>query len=71
MELKKRLLAIPPVIGIKPTYLTESSGKWLVSIKKITKDQVRREIDTVINETLFPVSQTERPGRSNRHNINY
>ena len=25
---------------------------------------------TVINDTLFPDSQTERPGRSNRHNIN-
>ena len=39
-------------------------------MKKTQKDQARRAIDTVINETLFPESQTERPGRSNRHNIN-
>ena len=38
--------------------------------KKIRKNQTRRAIDTVINETLFPDSQTERPGRSNIHNIN-
>ena len=38
--------------------------------KKSQKDQSRRAIDIVINETLFPESQTERPGRSNRHNIN-
>ena len=39
-------------------------------VKKAQKDQARRAIDIVINETLFPDSQTEKPGRSNRHNIN-
>ena len=39
-------------------------------MKKAQKDQARRAIDTVINEILLPDSQTERPGRSNRHNIN-
>ena len=68
--IKTRLLAIPSVIGIEPTYLTETTGKWLILVKKAQKDQARRAIDTVINEILFPDSQTERPGRSNRHNIN-
>ena len=68
--IKKRLLDIPSVIAIEPTYLTETSGKWLILVKKSQKDQARRAIDTVISETLFPDSQTERPGRSNRHNIN-
>ena len=68
--IKTRLLDIPSVIGIEPTYLTETTGKWLILVEKSQKDQARRAIDTVINETLFPDSQTERPGRSNRHNIN-
>ena len=68
--IKTRLLAIPSVIDIEPTFLTETTGKWLVLVKKAQKDQSRRAIDIVINETLFPESQTERPGRSNRHNIN-
>ena len=67
--IKTRLLEIQSVIGLEHMYLTESSGKWLVLVKKIQKDQARRAIDTVINETLFPDSQTEKLGRSNRHNI--
>ena len=51
-------------------YLRESSGKWLVLVKKSRKYQVRNVIDIVINEKLFPDSQIERAGRSNRHNIN-
>ena len=39
-------------------------------VKKAQKDQVRRSIDNVINETLFPDSQTEIPSKSNRLNIN-
>ena len=69
--IKERLLDIPSIIGIEPTYLTESSGKWPVLVKKAQKDNTRRAIDNVINETLFPDSQTERPGRSNIHNINF
>ena len=49
---------------------TESSGKWIVLVKKVQKDQTRRSINNIINEKLFPDSQTERPGRLNRHNIN-
>ena len=66
----KRLLAIPSVIDIEPIYLTEISVKWFVLVNKAQKDQARRAIDIVINETLFPDSQTERPEKSNRHNIN-
>ena len=51
--IETQLLEIPSVFGLEPTYLTESSGKWLVLLKKIQKDQARRSIDTVINETLF------------------
>ena len=68
--IKKRILDISSVIGIEPTYLTDSSGTWLVLVKKAQKDQARRAIDIVINETIFPDSQTERHGRSNRHSIN-
>ena len=56
---------------LEPTYLTKSSGKWLVVVKKTQKDQTQRAIYTVINETLFPYSQVERSGRSNKHNINF
>ena len=67
--IKARLLDILSVIGIDPTYLTESSGKWLVLVKKSQKNQPRRAIDNVINETLFPDSQTKRLGKLNRHII--
>ena len=69
--IKKYLLAISSVIGIEPTYSTESSGKWLVLVKKLQKYQARRVIDIFINETLFTDSQIERLGRSNIQNINY
>ena len=36
--LKEHLLAITPVIGLEPTYLTAKSGKWLVIIKKAKTD---------------------------------
>ena len=68
--LKDRLLALTSVIGLEPTYLTTKSGKWLVIVKKARKDQARQEIDQVINDTIFPDSQIDKPGRSNRHNIN-
>ena len=38
--------------------------------KKSKKDQARQEIDQIINDTIFPDSQIEKPGRSNHHNIN-
>ena len=69
-EVKTRLLAIPSVIIIEPTCLTESSGKWLVLVQKSKIDQTRKATDIVINETLFYDSKTEIPGRSNRYNIN-
>ena len=68
--LKDRLLAITSVIGLEPTCLTTKSGKWLVIVKKSRKDQARQEIDQVINDTIFSDSQIDKPGRSNRHNIN-
>ena len=68
--LKDRLLAITSVIGLEPTCLTTKSGKWLVIVKKSRKDQARQEIDQVINDTIFSDSQINKPGRSNRHNIN-
>ena len=37
-DLKTRLFTIPSVIGLKPAYLTESSGKRLVVLKKVQKD---------------------------------
>ena len=69
-EVKTRLLAIPSVIIIEPTCLTESFGKWLVLVQKSKIDQTRKATDIVINETLFYDSKTEIPGRSNRYNIN-
>ena len=68
--LKIRLLTIPSVVGLDPTYLTESSGKWSVVVKTIRKNQTQREIDSIINNTFFPEFQTETAGRSNRYNIN-
>ena len=38
--------------------------------KKARKNQTRQEIDQVINNTIFPDSQIDKLGRSNRHNIN-
>ena len=40
------------------------------NIQKIKKSQAKQEIDQVINDTIFPDSQVDKPGRSNRHNIN-
>ena len=60
--LKDRLLAITSVIGLEPAYLTTKSGP--------RKDQARQEINQVINDTIFPDSQIDKPGRSNRHHIN-
>ena len=68
--IKTRLLDIPSIIGLEPTYLTEAPRKWLVVVKKSQTDQLRRSIDTVINKILFFDSQTEIPGQSSRHNIN-
>ena len=36
-RLKEHLLAIPPVIGLKPTYFITKSGKWLVIVKNSEK----------------------------------
>ena len=69
--LKERLLAIPSIIGLEPTYLTTKSGKWLVIVKKNRKDQSRTDIDKTINDTIFPDSQIEQPGHSNHHNIDF
>ena len=35
--LKDRLLVITSVIGLKPTYLTTKSGKWIAIVKKLEK----------------------------------
>ena len=53
---KTRLLDIPSVIGLEQTYLTESFGISLVVVKKSKKGQIRKAIDTVISDTLFPDS---------------
>ena len=45
-------------------------GQMASISSKIKRDQARRAIDIVINESLFSDSKTERPGQSNRHNIN-
>jgi len=68
--LKERLLAITSVISLEPTYLTAKSSKWLVIVKKAKKGKARQEIDQIINDIIFPDSHGEKPGRSNRHNIN-
>ena len=68
--LKECLLAITSAISLEPTYFTAKSGKWLVIVKKTKKDQARQEIDQIINDTIFPNSQVEKPGRSNHNNIN-
>ena len=67
--LKERLLTLPSVIVLGPTYLTERSGKWLVVVKKSKKDQTRTDIDQIITDTIFPDSQVDKPGWSNCHNI--
>ena len=48
--LQKRLLALPAVNDLEPTY---------------------NDINKIINNTIFLDSQIEKPGRSNRHNINF
>ena len=53
---KTRLLDIPSVIGLEQTYLTESFGISLVVVKKSKKGQIRKAINTVISDTLFPDS---------------
>ena len=67
---KERLLVIPSFIDIEPIYLTTKSGKRLVIVKKVRRYQARTDIDKIINDTIFPDSQIEQPGRSNRYNIN-
>ena len=67
--LKECLLTITSVVSLEPTYFTAKSGKWLVIVKKVKKDQARQEIDQIINNTIFPDSQVEKTGRSNHHNI--
>ena len=37
--------------------------------QKARKDQARQEIGQVINDTIFPDSQINKPVRSNRHII--
>ena len=71
--IETRLLDIPSIFSLEPTYLINASEKWLVVIvvvNKARKDQTRKVIDTVSSEALFPDSKIERPGRSNIHNIN-
>ena len=43
--LKERLIVIPPVIGLEPTYFTQKSEKWLLLVKKYQKDHARIAID--------------------------
>ena len=67
--LKYKLENIPSITNIEKTYLSSTSGKWLVITTKKQKEQARHEIDNLINNTTFSPS-TERHGRSNRYNIN-
>ena len=43
--LKEQLLASPSIIGLKPTCLTEKSGKWSVVVKNLQKERARNDID--------------------------
>ena len=56
--LKSRLLAIPNVKGLHSTYVTESSGKWLIIIKETHKVNIRRKIDEMINNIISPEGYT-------------
>ena len=51
-------------------YLTETSCKWSVIVKKAQKYQAGWDIDTVINDKIFPEALTEKPRRFNRHKTN-
>ena len=62
--LKDSVLERISVIGFEPTYLTTKSGKWLVIVKTTRNDQAKQEIDQVINDTIFPDSQVDKPRRS-------
>ena len=42
----------------------------LLLVKKFQKDNTRTVIDQIINDTIFPESQVDKPGRANRYNIN-
>ena len=39
--LKERLIALPSVNGLEPTFLTEKSGKWLVVVE--SKKKIKAE----------------------------
>ena len=67
--LKNKLENLPSITNIEQTYLSFTSGKWLVITTKKQKEQARHNIDNLINNTTFPPS-IERPGRSNHYNIN-
>ena len=68
--MNERLLEFSSVIGLEPTHLTEKLGQWLLLVNKFQKDNARTPIDQIINNTIFPESQVEKPSRANRHNIN-
>ena len=56
--IKNRLLEIPTVIGLKPTYLTESSEKWLVVVRKL-KNIKQKEQSTP--SSMKPYSTITKP----------
>ena len=68
--LTKGVVAIPSVIKIEPTYLTEKSGKWLLLVNKSQKYHTRTAIDQITNDTIFPDFYVDIFGRANWYNIN-
>ena len=68
-EFKEQSINLPSITNVEHIYLSSTSGKYLALITKARKDQVRKDIDNIINETSFSHG-VECPGRSNRYNIN-
>ena len=66
--LKDKLENLPSVTNIENTYLSSTSGKWLVITTKKQKEQARHDTDNIINNTTF-LNSIERSGRSNRYSI--
>ena len=55
--LKEILENLPFITNTKKTYMSSTSGKWLVITTKKQKEQARHDIDDPINNKTFPLAQ--------------
>ena len=55
--LKEKLENLSSITNIEIKYFSSTSGKWLVITTKPKKEQARHDIDDLINNTTFPLTQ--------------